>query len=66
MNGEIQLSDIGSIAYKLWHEIPQHFPDIRLDEFIIMPDHIHGIIIINRNLQNYVGRFVACNEPTNT
>ena len=65
LNGEIHLSDIGSIAHKLWYEIPQHFPDITLDEFIIMPDHIHGIIIINRNLENYVvGSLHATNLPT--
>ncbi len=51
INAEMQLSDLGSIAYKLWYEIPEHFPNITLDEFIIMPDHIHGIIIINRNLK---------------
>ncbi len=54
INAEVQLSDIGSIAYKLWYEIPEHFPDITLDEFIIMPDHIHGIIIINGNLKHCV------------
>ena len=53
-NGEMLLSDIGSIAYKLWCEIPQHFPYITLDEFIIMPNHIHGIIIINKNPSKHV------------
>jgi REP element-mobilizing transposase RayT len=48
-NGEMILSEIGMIAKKLWQEIPDHFQFIELDEFIIMPDHIHGIIIINRN-----------------
>ena len=37
------LSEIGVIADKYWREIPDHFPNIKLDEFIIMPDHIHGI-----------------------
>ena len=40
------LSEIGQIAEKFWLEIPGHFPNIKLDEFIIMPDHIHGIIIV--------------------
>lgn len=40
------LSEIGQTAEKFWREIPDHFPNIKLDEFIIMPDHIHGIIII--------------------
>ena len=45
-NGIMILSDLGLIANKCWREIPCHFPFIKLDEFIIMPDHLHGIIII--------------------
>jgi REP element-mobilizing transposase RayT len=48
INGKMHLSEIGEIAFKYWAEIPNHFPDTRIDEFIIMPDHIHGIIIIDR------------------
>jgi putative transposase len=45
-NGKMILSELGIIAENFWREIPDHFPNIKLDEFIIMPDHIHGIIII--------------------
>lgn len=48
-NGKMILSDMGKITEKFWREIPGHFPNIKLDEFIIMPDHIHGILIINRD-----------------
>ena len=41
------LSDRGSIAHAFWERIPDHFPFVSLGEFIIMPDHMHGIIIIN-------------------
>lgn len=41
--------EIGSIAEKCWCEIPCHFPFVRLDEHAIMPNHVHGIIIINKN-----------------
>ncbi|MGZ2369444.1 transposase [Ancylomarina sp. YFZ004] len=44
---EMVLSAIGKIAKKYWHEIPQHYPFVELDEFVVMPNHIHGIIIIN-------------------
>jgi len=46
-NRKMILSELGIIAEKFWREIPGHFPNIKLDEFIIMPDHIHGILIIN-------------------
>jgi REP element-mobilizing transposase RayT len=42
----MQLNDIGKIARQCWRDIPIHFPYVELDEFIIMPDHMHGIIFI--------------------
>lgn len=48
-NRKMILSELGIIAEKFWREIPDHFPNIKLDEFIIMPNHIHGILIINRD-----------------
>ena len=48
-NGKMQLSEIGEIAHQNWAEIPQHFPFVQLDAFIIMPNHTHGILIINKN-----------------
>jgi putative transposase len=52
MFGEIRnkimvLNDKGIIAKKCWFDIPNHFKNITIDEFIIMPDHVHGIIKIN-------------------
>lgn len=43
----IHLSSIGEIANKYWEQIPKHFDNIGIDQFIIMPNHVHGIIIIN-------------------
>ena len=44
INGEMVLNDAGKIANQCWLEIPNHFPDAKLLEHIIMPNHIHGII----------------------
>ncbi|MCX6293383.1 MAG: hypothetical protein NT127_03695 [Sphingobacteriales bacterium] len=44
---EMQLSDAGKIANQCWLDIPNHFPNVILHDFIIMPDHIHGIIELN-------------------
>jgi REP element-mobilizing transposase RayT len=41
------LSDIGVIANNCWQEIPQHFPFVILDKFVVMPNHIHGILVID-------------------
>lgn len=55
--GKMRLSEIGKIAEKFWLEIPGHFPFIKLNKFIIMPNHIHGIIEIDNETvgaQNFV------------
>lgn len=46
VQGEMMLNDIGRLIEHRWHEIPPHFPNVQLDAFVIMPNHIHGIIII--------------------
>ncbi len=40
------LNKYGKIAECAWKEIPEHYPEIKLDAFIIMPNHVHGIIIV--------------------
>jgi REP element-mobilizing transposase RayT len=47
-NNTAYLSSIGNIVKKSWLKIPGHFKDVRLDRFVIMPNHLHGIIIIQR------------------
>jgi REP element-mobilizing transposase RayT len=48
VDGKMQFSEIGKIAQQFWHEIPDHFPFVILDAFVVMPNHVHGIIIINK------------------
>ena len=45
-NGEIQLTELGVIAFTNWEQIPLQFEFVELHSFIIMPNHIHGIIEI--------------------
>jgi putative transposase len=51
----MHLSEIGRIASQMWHELPDHFPFIGLDAFVVLPDHIHGIIVINQSIDMPVG-----------
>lgn len=46
-NGEMKLNSIGKIVEKCWYQISEHFKNVELDYFQIMPNHLHGIIIIN-------------------
>lgn len=50
--GKIFLNKYGDIANSCWQDIPEHFPYIKPAPFVIMPNHIHGIIIISERLQN--------------
>jgi putative transposase len=43
-NGIMGLNEMGCIAAKFWKEIPKHFPSVTLDEWVVMPNHVHGII----------------------
>ena len=49
VNDKMILTEIGYAAEKYWYEIPEHFPFVKLDEFVVMPNHIHGIIEIAKN-----------------
>ncbi len=49
-DGQMFLSEIGKLVYQFWMEIPNHFPHIILGEFVVMPDHMHGILILDRNV----------------
>ena len=59
VNGKMVLSEIGEIVQRYWHEIPDHFDNVQLDEFVVMPNHFHGIVIINNN------RYVHCRDAIN-
>jgi len=62
-SGTIGLSLQGSIAYQNWQGIPNHYPGVQLDEFVVMPNHVHGILIFNEavsaGLGSVVGSFKA-------
>lgn len=46
-NGKMELKDFGEIVKRHWIEIPSHFMNVEIDYFVVMPNHVHGIIIIN-------------------
>jgi REP element-mobilizing transposase RayT len=46
VDGEMQLSEYGKIVAACWEETPMHFPHVELDAFVVMPDHVHLIVIL--------------------
>ena len=54
VDGEFVGNEFSGIVHACWNDLPNHYTHIRLDEFVIMPNHIHGIIVI-RDSTNIVG-----------
>ena len=49
MNDEVQLLPVGMIIVEEWQRTPAVRPNVTIDEWIVMPDHFHGIIAIHRD-----------------
>ena len=47
VQGKMLLSQFGMIANQTWIALPKKFPHLTMDDFIFMPDHMHGIVIFN-------------------
>lgn len=54
IDGQVFLNLAGRIVEQCWLEIPDHYPHVELDAYIVMPDHVHGIIVVT-NLARNVG-----------
>jgi REP element-mobilizing transposase RayT len=52
---EMILNEAGKIVNECWLKIPEHFPNVILHEYVIMPNHIHGIIELTKSGITYVG-----------
>ena len=46
VGGEMCLSAFGLVADAYWQSIPDHFAGVELDAFVVMPNHIHGIVVL--------------------
>jgi putative transposase len=50
---------VHAILCQTWHKLPQRFPNVRLDAFVIMPDHIHGILWLDGTRTHKLGQIVG-------
>jgi len=64
VNNTIQLSPLGIAVETCWKQIPEHHAGVSLDQYVIMPNHLHGIVIVGNGI--YPGRDVQLNVPTKT
>jgi hypothetical protein len=49
---KMNINSFGKLAHQCWNDIPKHFPFVTVDEFIVMPNHVHGILFINQSQNN--------------
>ena len=47
-DGAMVLNDVGKVAQEAWENIPTHFPHVETDAWTVMPNHVHGVIVIAR------------------
>jgi REP element-mobilizing transposase RayT len=50
----VTLNALGQIVDACWNAIPEHFPRVELDAFVVMPNHVHGILTIHDAPQSEV------------
>ena len=52
LGASVKLSSIGRIIESYWKKIPECYENIELDEFVIMPNHVHGIVAITEEIKH--------------
>ena len=45
-DGEMRPNSYGEVILACWNEIPDHFPGVELDAFVLMPNHVHGVLVL--------------------
>ncbi|MCX5886646.1 MAG: transposase [Proteobacteria bacterium] len=58
VDGRMVLNEAGRMIQSVWDELPQHYPGVDIDAFVIMPNHVHGIFVF----ENRVGAGFPCPE----
>lgn len=59
VDGNMRPNELGDIVQAAWQDLPTHYPHVQLDEFVVMPNHVHGIIV----LTEIVGRGGSPDPP---
>jgi putative transposase len=64
---KMQLTPLGEMAIKCWIDIPKHFPFVKLDAFVVMPNHVHGILEIDKpGFDNHIDSDVETQDFSKT
>jgi hypothetical protein len=47
VDGQMRVNDAGCMLQEVWNELPSHYPGVETDVFVLMPNHMHGIIVLS-------------------
>jgi REP-associated tyrosine transposase len=68
VDSELWLGTRGEVVDACWREVPEHYPQVELDAFVVMPNHVHGIIVIGDASEDQALRAAdagaTCRAPT--
>jgi REP-associated tyrosine transposase len=62
--GQMRLSEVGRIVERIWQELPGRFPSVSTDAFVVMPNHVHGVIALGASRAG-LPEGAASSAPTN-
>ena len=64
VDGEMRLNDVGRVVQIVWNGLSERFPNVELDAFVVMPNHVHGILVIVGAGQALPVKGAASSAPT--
>ena len=64
INGVMQVNRFGEIVQRCWEELPVHYSRLKLDAFVVMPNHIHGILVLE-DFHQYDRKFQTIDSRNN-
>ncbi len=50
VESEMRLNEYGRVVVECWNGLPGHYPHVGLDAFVVMPNHVHGVLELTRNV----------------
>jgi putative transposase len=65
VNGEMVLNAAGQMVQRVWDELPAHYPGVEIDAFVVMPNHVHGIVVLTGDAVD-AGQFGQARGPAPT
>ncbi|MDX9721239.1 MAG: transposase [Myxococcota bacterium] len=66
VDGGMRLNEAGTIVSNVWNELPSHFPCVQLDQVVVMPNHVHGIVVLTDDERGVGAQFIAPAMGTGT